>query len=41
LLAFQTGARSGPATEPMRPVVANLDIGSMIDVVAFAASLRP
>jgi cytochrome c553 len=41
LLAFQTGARSGPATQPMQPVVANLDIGHMIDVVAFAASLRP
>ena len=41
LLAFQTGARTGPATVPMQPVVANLDIGNMIDAVAFAASLRP
>ena len=41
LLAFQTGARSGPATQPKQPVVANLDVARMIDVVAFAASLRP
>ena len=41
LLAFQTGARSGPATQPMQPVVANLDISNMIDVIAFAASLPP
>jgi cytochrome c553 len=41
LLAFQTGSRSGPATQPMQPVVASLDISNMIDVVAFAASLQP
>jgi cytochrome c553 len=41
LLAFQTGARSGPGAQPMQPVVAHLDIGNMIDVAAFAASLRP
>ena len=41
LLAFQTGARSGPSTLPMQPVIANLDVGKMIDVVAFAASLQP
>ncbi len=41
LLAFQTGARSGPTAQPMQPVVANLSVGNMIDAVAFAASLRP
>ncbi|HEY4211430.1 MAG TPA: hypothetical protein VGM84_08120 [Steroidobacteraceae bacterium] len=41
LLAFKTGARSGPPTQPMQPVIADLDLGSMIDAAAFAASLRP
>ncbi|MEJ0038172.1 MAG: hypothetical protein WDO68_19185 [Gammaproteobacteria bacterium] len=41
LLAFQTGARSGVTAQPMQPVVANLDIGNMIDAAAFAASLPP
>jgi cytochrome c553 len=41
LLAFQTGARSGALAQPMQPVVAHLDIGNLIDAVAFAASLRP
>ncbi len=41
LLAFKTGARSGAATQPMQPVIADFDLGSMIDAVAFAASLHP
>ncbi len=41
LLAFKTGARSGAITQPMQPVIADLDLGSMIDAVAFAASLHP
>jgi cytochrome c553 len=41
LLAFKTGARTGALALPMQPVVASLDIGSMIDAVAFAASLPP
>jgi cytochrome c553 len=41
LLAFRTGTRTGALTQPMQPVVANLDIGNMIDAVAFAASLPP
>jgi cytochrome c553 len=41
LLAFQTGARSGPAALPMQPIVANLDSANMIDAVAYAASLPP
>jgi cytochrome c553 len=41
LLAFQTGARSGATAQPMQPVVANLDLGNLIDAAAFAASLRP
>jgi cytochrome c553 len=41
LLAFKTGARAGTAGQPMRSVVTNLDIGNMIDVAAYAASLQP
>jgi len=41
LLAFQTGARSGTTAQPMQTVVANLSLGNLIDVAAFAASLRP
>ena len=41
LLAFQTGARGGPAAQPMVPVVAKLQITHMIDVAAYAASLPP
>ena len=41
LLAFQTGARSGPACLPMRAVVKNLNIGGLIDAAAYAASLPP
>jgi cytochrome c553 len=41
LLAFQTGARAGATGLPMLPVVANLEISNMIDVVAYAASLQP
>ncbi len=41
LLAFKTGARSGAAGQPMRGVVANLQMGDMIDAAAYAASLTP
>ena len=41
LLAFQNGARSGPGSQPMQPVVMRMKIGSMIDVTAYAASLPP
>jgi cytochrome c553 len=41
LLAFKTGARTGPIAQTMQPIVANLEIGDMIDAVAFAASLPP
>jgi cytochrome c553 len=41
LLAFQTGARSGATGLPMRAVVKDVTISSMIDVAAYAASLRP
>jgi cytochrome c553 len=41
LLAFRSGARAGPAGEPMRAVVSDLALGDMIDVVACAASLTP
>ena len=39
LLAFRTGARAAAAGEPMRPVVAVMDIEEMIDAAAYAASL--
>jgi cytochrome c553 len=41
LLAFKTGARTGPIAQTMQSVVAGLEIGNMIDAVAFAASLPP
>lgn len=41
LLAFQTGARAGVAGKPMQAVVAKLKIGDMIDLAAYAGSLRP
>jgi cytochrome c553 len=41
LLAFQTGARSGSAALPMRDVVKDLNMASMIDAAAYAASLPP
>jgi hypothetical protein len=41
LLAFKNGARAGAGGQPMRVVVATLQIGNMIDVAAYAASLQP
>jgi cytochrome c553 len=41
LLAFQTGARTSVAGQPMQSVAASLRITDMIDVVAYAASLPP
>lgn len=41
LLAFQVGARAAATAQPMVPVVAKLQIGNMIDVAAYAASLQP
>ena len=41
LLAFKTGARSTPASQPMQAVVAHLTVEEMIAVAAYAASLRP
>jgi cytochrome c553 len=41
LLAFQTGARTSAAGQPMQAVVARLKITDMIDVAAYAASLPP
>ncbi len=41
LFAFRTGARAGPAGQPMRAVVESLSIGDMIAVAAYAASLEP
>jgi cytochrome c553 len=41
LYDFQSGARSGPGSAPMQPVVAKLTVEDMIDLAAFAASLTP
>lgn len=41
LLAFKSGARAGTNGQLMRMVVANLQIGDMIDVAAYAASQQP
>jgi cytochrome c553 len=41
LLAFKTGARATPASQPMRPVVARLEVEDMTAVAAFAASKEP
>lgn len=41
LLAFKTGARSTPASQPMQPVMAGMSVGDMIAVAAYAASLAP
>lgn len=41
LVAFKTGARSTPASQPMQAVVARLSVEQMIAVAAYAASLRP
>lgn len=41
LLAFRTGTRSAAAAVPMQAAVANLTVGDMIAVAAYAASLEP
>lgn len=41
LLAFRSGARSGPQTLPMQPVVGRLTVGDMVALAAYAASLSP
>jgi len=41
LLAFKTGARTSAADEPMKAVVARLQLNNMIDAAAYAGSLRP
>ncbi|HEY8833891.1 MAG TPA: c-type cytochrome [Gemmatimonadaceae bacterium] len=41
LLAFKTGARSTPASQPMQAAAAGLSIENMIAVAAYAASLAP
>jgi len=41
LYDFQSGARAGSASAPMKPVVATMSVEDMIDLAAFAASLTP
>jgi cytochrome c553 len=41
LLAFQTGARSTPASAPMRAVAAKLELDDMIAAAAYAGSRQP
>jgi cytochrome c553 len=41
LYGFQSGARDGDAAQPMLSVAARLTQGDMIDLAAYAASLKP
>ena len=41
LYGFKSGARGGNAAQPMQSVVANLTQADMIDLAAYAASLKP
>jgi cytochrome c553 len=41
LLGFKVGARAGATGAPMKAVVADLQLGDMIDAAAYAASLPP
>jgi len=41
LLAFKIGTRVGQTGVTMKPIAANLQLGDMIDAVAYAASLPP
>jgi cytochrome c553 len=41
LLAFKTGARSTPASQPMQAVAGGLSVADMIAVAAYAGSLTP
>jgi cytochrome c553 len=41
LFDIKTGARHGPWTEVMRPVVANLSVQDLMAVSAYAASIQP
>ena len=41
LLAFKTGARATPASQPMQAVVAQMSTAEMIAVAAYAGSLAP
>lgn len=41
LLAFKTGARASAAGEPMKAIVASLQLNNMIDAAAYAGSLQP
>lgn len=41
LYGFQSGARAGDSAQPMQSVVAKLTQADMIDLAAYAASLKP
>jgi cytochrome c553 len=41
LYGFQSGTRAGDTTQPMQTVVAQLTQSDMIDLAAYAASLKP
>jgi cytochrome c553 len=41
LFGFQSGARAGDIAQPMRVVVAHLTQADMIDLAAYAASMKP
>ena len=41
MLDMKVGARRGPMTQLMKPVVANLTQDDMLNVVAYLASIKP
>jgi cytochrome c553 len=41
LYDIQSGARTGAAVQPMKPVVADMTIDDMIALAAYTASLKP
>ena len=41
LSAFHSGSRAGPTSAPMKTVAARLSVAEMIDLAAYAASIRP
>jgi cytochrome c553 len=41
MVGFRTGARSGPAAQPMREEMSGLTLRDMIAAAAYAGSLEP
>ena len=41
LLAFKTGTRANEASKQMLPVVQKLELGDMVDIATYLATLYP